>query len=136
MLDELTVARPTRATMLEPSNMRSQQLDISFLTNTLSTTPVQSLPFVTARLISTLENCHEAFAIAEGQGRDRAATDLRVLVHKYKSQLTSLLQGKSVAGRWVAAILIKVTVEAGLSLLIPDTKQWIRGMLAMLSVSL
>ena len=122
--------------MLETSDIRSLQSDLRFLTNTLSVTSVQNLPYVTARLIPTVENCHGAFVIAEEQGRDRPVTDLRVLVHTYKSQLTSLLQGKTVGGRWAAVALIKVTVEAGLQVLVPDTKQWIRGMLAILTVSL
>jgi hypothetical protein len=57
-------------------------------------------------------------------------------VHKLKTQISSLLQGKTAEGRFAAVVLVKGIVEAGGWEILHDSEKWVQGLLSILTVGL
>ncbi len=55
-----------------------------------------------------------------------------MLVHKFKTQISALLQGRTTEERWAAVVLIKATVEAGGWEVLSGSGAWVRGLLGIL----
>ncbi|QGA16830.1 hypothetical protein EYB26_004500 [Talaromyces marneffei] len=104
------------------------------ITNRLTTTPVNELPYVAAFLASALSDCSELSAQSE-HSKKTADNNDGLQVNKLKARLTSLLQDRSVEGRWTAVVLIKALLEAGRWEILRDCGPWVRGLLAILSKS-
>ncbi|KUL84751.1 hypothetical protein ZTR_07632 [Talaromyces verruculosus] len=103
------------------------------ITNRLTTTPVNELPYVAAFLASALSGCSEFNAQSDPKKKTDNNDGLQV--NKLKARLTSLLQDRTVEGRWTAAVLIKALLEAGGWEILRDCGPWVRGLLAILSKS-
>lgn len=105
------------------------------ITNRLTTTPVNELPYVVSFLASSLSDCAE-FNPQSRTGKINAAdANEAVQINKLKARLTSLLQDRSVEGRWASVVLIKALLEAGGWDALRDCGPWVRGLLANLTVS-
>lgn len=102
------------------------------ITNRLTTTPVNELPYVAAFLASALSDCSEFNAQSDAKKKTDSNDGLQV--NKLKARLTSLLQDRTVEGRWTAVVLIKALLEAGRWEILRDCGPWVRGLLAILSV--
>ena len=112
-----------------------QLYPLRVVTQRLASTPATRLPHVVPFLASTIASCREIFKYSEAseqQGKD--GSEVGVVVHKLKTQLSTLLQDKSVEARWSAVILIKATVEAGGWSILQSCGAWTRGLLAILNV--
>ncbi|EED18195.1 conserved hypothetical protein [Talaromyces stipitatus ATCC 10500] len=105
------------------------------ITNRLTTTPVNELPYVAAFLASSLSDCTEFNAQPEPIKKSNADGNNGSQVNKLKARLTSLLQDRSMEGRWTAVVLIKALLEAGGWEILRDCGPWVRGLLAILSKS-
>ncbi|GAM36015.1 hypothetical protein TCE0_018r04778 [Talaromyces pinophilus] len=103
------------------------------ITNRLTTTPVNELPYVAAFLASALSDCSEFNAQSDPKKKTDNNDGLQV--NKLKARLTSLLQDRTVEGRWTAVVLIKALLEAGRWEILRDCGPWVRGLLAILSKS-
>lgn len=86
-----------------------------------------------AFLASALSDCSELSAQSE-HSKKTADNNDGLQVNKLKARLTSLLQDRSVEGRWTAVVLIKALLEAGRWEILRDCGPWVRGLLAILSV--
>ncbi|KAI9886752.1 MAG: ATPase of 26S proteasome regulatory subunit 4 [Watsoniomyces obsoletus] len=106
--------------------------NLRYVTDTLTTTPPQSLPALAEPLVLAIGSCGAIFNEAEKQLPEKIAAERRLLVTKYKTQITALLQGNRCEGRWVAAVLIKATVEAADVVSWPECKSWLRSLLGLL----
>lgn len=102
------------------------------ITNRLTTTPVNELPYVAAFLASALSDCSEFNA--QSDPKKKTDSNDGSQVNKLKARLTSLLQDRTVEGRWTAVVLIKALLEAGRWEILRDCGPWVRGLLAILSV--
>jgi pre-rRNA-processing protein RIX1 len=69
-----------------------------------------------------------------GNGAKADAPTSSVLIHKLKTQLTSLINGKSLEGRFAAVALIKAVIEAGGWEVLHGSEVWVRGLLSVLAV--
>ncbi|KAJ6146828.1 hypothetical protein N7497_008810 [Penicillium chrysogenum] len=83
------------------------------ITHRLTTTPVEQLPSIASFLATSLTDCAELLSTPQTQKSGKSDSDNAVQIHKLKTRLASLLQDRSVEGRWTAVILVKATVEAG-----------------------
>ncbi|OQE40162.1 hypothetical protein PENCOP_c006G03971 [Penicillium coprophilum] len=83
------------------------------ITHRLTTTPVEQLPPIASFLATSLNDCAELLSTPQTQKSGKSDSDNAVQIHKLKTRLASLLQDRSVEGRWTAVILVKATVEAG-----------------------
>ncbi|KAJ5833725.1 hypothetical protein N7474_002036 [Penicillium riverlandense] len=83
------------------------------VTHRLTTTPVEQLPPIASFLATSLSDCAELLSAPQTQKPGKSDSDHAVQVHKLKTRLASLLQDRSVEGRWTAVVLVKAAVEAG-----------------------
>jgi pre-rRNA-processing protein RIX1 len=104
------------------------------ITHRLTTTPVDELPYVASYLAASLSDCSEFTANPESRKKANADGNDALQVNKLKARLTSLLQDRSVEGRWTGVVLIKAILEVGRWEILRDCGAWVRGLLAILSV--
>ena len=104
------------------------------VTHRLASTPVKRLPHVVPFLANTIAGCFNTFSALDGSNQTKDGSELSILVHKYKTQLSTLLQDKTFEARWSAVVLIKATIEVGGWATLQGCGGWARGMLAILNV--
>jgi pre-rRNA-processing protein RIX1 len=102
----------------------------------LSNTPTSDLPRLTPTLLRHVLRCHAALSSPAGNvsKAEAAGSSVQVQVHKLKTQLSTLLNGKSPEGRFTAVILIKAVVEVGGWEILRGSESWVRGLLSILGV--
>ncbi|KAF9248308.1 hypothetical protein DTO012A7_1320 [Penicillium roqueforti] len=83
------------------------------ITHRLTTTPVEQLPSIASFLATSLNDCAELLSTPQTQKSGKSDSENAIQIHKLKTRLASLLQDRSVEGRWTAVVLVKATVEAG-----------------------
>ena len=101
----------------------------------LSSTPVTELPRLTPILLQHVLRCQGALSSPAGGVGKSDASAASVLVHKLKTHLTTLLNGRSAEGRFTAVVLIKAVVEVGGWEILRGSEPWVRGLLSVLGVS-
>lgn len=104
------------------------------ITQRLTSTPPKQLPYIVPYLANALTGCADQFSEPQSHSRAKDGSDAAVLVHKYKTQISTLLQEKSVECRWAAVVLIKATVEVGGWEVLHETGPWTRGLIGILGV--
>ena len=101
------------------------------ITYRLNSTPVEELPRIACVLASSISTCGQALqtnpTYAATQNNDNV-----VLVHKLKTRISSLLQERSLEGRFTAVVLVKAVVEAGGREILSSSESWVRSLLAIL----
>ncbi|QSZ30896.1 hypothetical protein DSL72_000454 [Monilinia vaccinii-corymbosi] len=98
----------------------------------LTSTPPKDLPNLTPTLVQYVLQCQIPLSNPSVNSGKAEASQSAVLVHKLKTQLTTLLNGKSAEGRFAAIVLIKVVVEVGGWEIVRGAGSWVRGMLSVL----
>jgi hypothetical protein len=116
---------------MSPTPRGSSVSNLRSITNTIAAIPTDQLHRATPQLLRSLADCEEVLSSSLTGKKDDFDS---VLVHKYKSQLSTLLQSRSERGRWVAIALIKSTVEIGGWEMLREAGPWVRGILGMLAV--
>ncbi|KAF2275186.1 uncharacterized protein EI97DRAFT_400663 [Westerdykella ornata] len=102
---------------------------ISFrLSSTSSTQLPQQVPAITA----SLANCKSLLSSTQASG-SQSASEASVAVHKYRTLLSTLLQDRTVQGRWTAIVLVKASLEVGGWETLQKSLPWVRGLLGVLS---
>lgn len=100
----------------------------------LTSTPPNDLPSLVPSLVQYVLQCQIPLSTPSVNAGKADASQSAVLVHKLKTQLTTLLNGKSAPGRFAAIVLIKVVVEVGGWEILRDAGSWVRGLLSILGV--
>lgn len=102
----------------------------------LSNTPTSELPRLTPTLLRHVSRCQASLSTPAGNISKAESSDssVQVQVHKLKTQLSTLLNGKSPEGRFTAAVLIKAVVEVGGWEILRGSEPWVRGLLSILGV--
>ncbi|KAA8572834.1 hypothetical protein EYC84_003405 [Monilinia fructicola] len=98
----------------------------------LTSTPPKDLPNLTPTLVQYVLQCQIPLSNPSVNSGKADASQSAVLVHKLKTQLTTLLNCKSAEGRFAAIVLIKVVIEVGGWEILRDAGSWVRGMLSVL----
>ncbi|PSS00988.1 rRNA processing/ribosome biogenesis-domain-containing protein [Coniella lustricola] len=107
--------------------------DLQVLCRLLASTDASDLPPLCPSLIANIHRCGEVLSLAVDQKPKDGAPEHSVLVHKFKTQLTTLLNnGRSQPGRFAAAILIKAVVDVGGYECLRGSEPWVRGLLSIL----
>ena len=94
----------------------------------LNVTPVEDLPRIAGFLASSLAQCTTL-----GSEDEQKATDLSSPLHRLKTRLSSLLQGRTAAERLTASIVIKAYVEVVKPVDAGQWASWGRGLITCLS---
>ncbi|KAL9612423.1 MAG: hypothetical protein Q9167_002971 [Letrouitia subvulpina] len=105
------------------------------VTHRIAHTPAWQLPHITPCLANIISTCATVLASPENQGLTKNGSEAALLVHKFKTQVTSMLQAKDNQKRWTAVVLIKATVEAGGYEILRGARGWVKGLLETLSAS-
>lgn len=105
------------------------------VTHRLTTTPVHDLPQITAFLATALGDCGDLLSSPQAQKVGKNDSDNAVQLHKLKTRLASLLQDRSIEGRWTAVILVKATLEAGQWEVLRGFEPIVRSLIGILAVS-
>lgn len=109
--------------------------DLRVLCRRLTSTPIDNLPRLCPVLVSHVLRCGGPLSAPQDtKGKDKSS-EAPVLVHKLRTHITSLLTGKSPAGRFAAVCLIKAVVDVGGWESLRVAGPWIRGLIALLQVS-
>lgn len=100
------------------------------LTFRISSTPVPELPRVAAQVSGSLWACRDLLSYTAPSGKQNS--DDGVTVHRFKTQLSTLLQDRTVEGRWSAVVLVKATIEAGGLEVLGKANGWVKSLLGFL----
>lgn len=118
---------------MAPQNASSTTLRV--ITQRLAFTPAWQLPNIVVHLASSLTTCKAILATSDSRHQRNDGSDAAILVHKFKTQLSALLQDKNPEARWGAIVLIKATVETGGWEVQRGCGAWVRGLISILSKS-
>ncbi|KAJ4302901.1 hypothetical protein N0V90_001792 [Kalmusia sp. IMI 367209] len=102
------------------------------LTFRISSTATSQLPQHVPAIAASLATCRNLLSSAQASG-SKTASEASVAVHKYRTLLSTLLQDRTVQGRWAAIVLIKSTVEIGGWETLQKSLPWVRGLLGILT---
>lgn len=111
----------------------SSLTNLRVITQRLAFTPAWQLPNIVVHLARSLTTCRAILAASDLRHERNNGSDAAILVHKFKTQLSALLQDKSPEARWGAIVLIKATVETGSWEVQRGCGPWVRGLLGILS---
>jgi pre-rRNA-processing protein RIX1 len=112
----------------------SLPVELRLLCHQLTSTPSAQLPQITPILLRNVLRCQGPLSTAGNDGAKSDASESSVLVHKLKTQISTLLYGKSTEGRFTAVVLIKAIVAVGGWEVLRGTESWVRGLLSVLGV--
>ncbi|PGH23391.1 hypothetical protein AJ80_02501 [Polytolypa hystricis UAMH7299] len=110
----------------------SSQTILRAATHRLTATPVNELPPIAAYLAASISDCGSILSAPLSQKKASQEADT-LLVLKLKARITSLLQDKTVEGRWTAVILVKATIEAGQWEILRGCEPWVHSLLTILT---
>ncbi|KAF1972266.1 hypothetical protein BU23DRAFT_165106 [Bimuria novae-zelandiae CBS 107.79] len=101
------------------------------LTFRISSTPTSHLPPHVPAIAATLATCKTL--LSSPASSSKTASEASVAVHKYRTFLSTLLQDRTIQGRWAAIVLVKSTVEIGGWETLHNCGPWVRGLLGILT---
>lgn len=99
----------------------------------VSLTPNQlarQLPILTSHIVA----CKDALSMPQEQNAKSESSQTAALVHKLKTTITTLLNGRTREGRFVATCLIKTIVDVGDWEALRTAEVWVRGLIAIVQV--
>ncbi|AEO69405.1 uncharacterized protein THITE_71850 [Thermothielavioides terrestris NRRL 8126] len=105
--------------------------DLRVLCGRLASTPVDDLPRLCPLLINHALRCGGPLS-APQDAKGRASSETPMLVHKLRTHITSLLNGKSPAGRFAAVCLIKAVIDVGGWESLRAADPWLKGLIGVL----
>lgn len=109
--------------------------ELAWLCYQLSNVPTAELPHLTPDLLRLVLRSQVALSSPAASKFDSSMySESTVQVHTLRTQLSSLLQGKSPEGRFSAVVLIKAVTEIGGWEILQASGPWIRDLLSILSV--
>ncbi|PYH42028.1 uncharacterized protein BP01DRAFT_326324 [Aspergillus saccharolyticus JOP 1030-1] len=112
--------------------MAYMAMSLHAVNHRLTNIPVKQLPPLASSLAASLSNCGELLSTPQSQ-KSKSESDNAVQVHKLMTRLTSLLQDRTVEGRWTAVVLVKALVEAGQWEILRGSEPFVRGLMGILA---
>jgi pre-rRNA-processing protein RIX1 len=109
--------------------------DLQVLCRRLASTEPDDLPRLCPSLLKQIQRCGVVLSQPSDQKPKEGSSESSVLVHKLKTQIATLLNnGRSLPGRFSAAVLIKGIIDVGGWECLRTSEPWVRGLLSMLQV--
>ncbi|KAJ4984008.1 hypothetical protein SVAN01_10502 [Stagonosporopsis vannaccii] len=112
--------------------MATELATLRALSFRISSTATAQLPQHVPAIAASLSNCRTLLSSTQTSNA-KTSSEASVAVHKYRTLLSTLLQDRTVQGRWSAIVLIKATVEVGGWETLQKSLAWVRGLLGILS---
>ncbi|KAI0383103.1 hypothetical protein F5Y04DRAFT_39376 [Hypomontagnella monticulosa] len=98
----------------------------------LTTTKVEQLPALLPSLLKDLLRCQEPLSKPQEAKASESSSESAILVHKLKTQISALLNSRTVQGRFVGVTLVKAAIETGGWECLRTSESWVRGLLSAL----
>ncbi|KAK3679577.1 hypothetical protein LTR37_021396 [Vermiconidia calcicola] len=95
-----------------------------------SSTPTKQLPLIAGQIAGSLWSCKDILSASADSSK--ANSEIATVVHRFKTSLSSLLQDRTIEGRWAAVVLLKATIEAGGIEVLSKSNAWVRYLLSIL----
>ncbi|EAQ89152.1 hypothetical protein CHGG_05771 [Chaetomium globosum CBS 148.51] len=109
--------------------------DLKVLCRRLASTPVDDLPRLCPLLVNHVLRCGGPLSAAQDANKAKdKSSETPMLVHKLKTHITTLLTGKSPAGRFAAVCLVKAVIDVGGWESLRASDAWLRGLIGVLQV--
>ena len=105
--------------------------DLGVVCRLLASSKPDDLPALSPVLVNHVLRCRGPLSISTEQKSKGKPDD----AHRLKTQIGSLLVGKSPQGRFAAVVLIKTVVDVGGWECLRTSEPWVRGLLSILQVS-
>jgi pre-rRNA-processing protein RIX1 len=109
--------------------------DLRSLCRKLTSTKPEHLPNLLPVLLKDVHRCQGPLSAPQESKSGANSSEAAVLVHKLRTQITALLNGRSVQGRFAATALVKAVIEVGGWECLRMSEPWIQGLLSILQVS-
>jgi pre-rRNA-processing protein RIX1 len=109
--------------------------ELRSLCRRLASTKVEQLPPLLPVLLKDVARCQEPLSRPLEAKSSESSRDAADLVHKLKTQITTLLKGRTSQGRFVGAALVKAVVESGGWESLRASESWVRELIAIIQVS-
>lgn len=100
----------------------------------LCSTPAKELPLTAEYIATTISECSAILSAPTNRSQPPGEPDRALLIQKLKARITSLLQDRTVEGRWTGVVLVKSMVESGKWEILRGCETWARSILAILGV--
>lgn len=116
------------------SKLNAQSVStLRLLAYRLQSTPVDQLPRIVPSIANALWSCRDLLAAPSTTAKQDG--EIGVVVHRFKTQLNTLLQDRTSEGRWSAIVLVKATIEAGGVEVLSKSNNWVKALLGILKKS-
>jgi pre-rRNA-processing protein RIX1 len=109
--------------------------ELRSLCRKLTSTKPEQLPNLLPALLKDVQRCQGPLSEPQDSKSSANSSEAAVLVHKLRKQITTLLNGRSVEGRFAATALVKAAIEAGGWECLRMSEPWVQGLLSILQVS-
>ncbi|PHH62563.1 hypothetical protein CDD81_6878 [Ophiocordyceps australis] len=106
--------------------------DLGVLCRKLTSTPAVQLPHALPALTRHVVRCKDALSAPQDQKLKDNASQSSLLLHKIKTQITTLLNGRSREGRFAAVGLVKAVIDVGGWEMLRGSEPWLRSLLSIL----
>ncbi|OAL51464.1 hypothetical protein IQ07DRAFT_538294 [Pyrenochaeta sp. DS3sAY3a] len=111
----------------------SELATLRAITFRISSTPTAQLPQHVPAITASLASCRTLLSSTQSSGAKAASSEASVAIHKFRTLLSTLLQDRTIHGRWAAIVLIKATIEVGGWETLQKCLPWVRGLLSFLT---
>ncbi|KAK7990927.1 hypothetical protein PG990_015207 [Apiospora arundinis] len=106
--------------------------ELRSLCRKLTATKTEQLPSLLPLLLKDIQRCSGPLSAPQDAKTGANSTEANVLVHKLRTQITTLLNGRTVEGRFVAVALVKAYIETGGWESLRTSDAWVKGLLSVL----
>lgn len=111
--------------------MTTELATLRALSFRISSTATAQLPQHVPAIAASLSNCRTLLSSTQTSNA-KSSSEASVAVHKFRTLLSTLLQDRTVQGRWSAIVLVKATIEVGGWETLQKGLPWVRGLLSIL----
>ena len=124
----------TLTLIMSPHLLGPHQASLQMVIDIMAKSSIERLPVLIHQLLAALQASRcSIYPCGVRQCKSDTAVTAPIL-SQYKTLLSSLLSGRKPEGRWVAAVLIKATLEIGNWEMLQSSTPWCRGLLEILTV--
>jgi hypothetical protein len=110
-------------------------LPLRIVTQRIAASKAEHLPHITGQLAQLVVSSKDILPGQSNAAAAKAIPDFEVVLHKFKTQLSTLLQDRHSTARWTAVALVKTFIGVGGQDALQDCGPWVRSMVGILGVS-
>ncbi|TEA11215.1 Pre-rRNA-processing protein rix1 [Colletotrichum sidae] len=110
----------------------SQHPDLRVLCRRLISTPPPQLPHSIPAFVNHVLRCKDVLSAPQDPKAKDGSSDTALLVHKLRTIITTLVNGKRAVERFTGATLVKAVIDVGGWECLKESGVWVRALLSMI----